>query len=96
MKNCVAWETDTNIRNRVDVLLKGCKCVAGCKIECVDTRIKMQSAVKGASVQTVKINPYQKTKVMNCYRRTAKDLHQMEEPEFAEFVFAAQHDSDSD
>lgn len=50
MKNCVVWDTDVNIqsiRERVNVLLKGCKCVTGCKHRVCGCRNKHAKCSEG-------------------------------------------------
>ena len=59
---CITWDTDENmktVRERVSLLLRGCKCVTGCKNK---RRTPLQ---KGASVLTVKTKSHREKSVMN-------------------------------
>ena len=69
----VVWDTDENmaaVRDRVNVLLKGCKCASGCQNRrCAEGRT--QCVLKAVNAQIAKtaqtpIVPHKQRKVMTC------------------------------
>ena len=72
---CITWDTDENmktVRERVSLLLRGCKCVTGCKNKVCGCKKKDTTCTegchctkKGASVLTVKTKSHREKSVMN-------------------------------
>ena len=108
MQNSVVWDTEENmqlVRERVNLLLRGCKCVTGCKnrvfgckgknskciegCQCINCENEISPAVESDELSVIALEEEVQSRG-NSY------LNEDEEDEFAEFVFAATCATDSE
>ena len=112
-KLCIVWDTEQNmqsIRERVSVLLKGCKCVTGCRKKICKCRKKGMKCTEGCQCmdcqnQTAEVLPDYDLGMIGVQEEATYTRHspylqlqdeELQDEEFSEFVFAAQDEYDID
>ena len=97
--HCITWDTDENmktVRERVSLLLRGCKCVTGCKKK--DTTCTEGCQCTNCENQVSPREERDELPVIALEEEVHSSGHMdlEERDEFAEFVFAATFDTDSE
>ena len=105
---CVVWDTEENmqtVRERVCLLLKGCKCVTGCKNRVCGCKKKQSKCTEGCQCINCENQDSQEGESDELASVALEEelhssgnvhLNEDEEDEFAEFVFAASCDTESE
>ena len=103
---CITWDTDENmktVRERVSLLLRGCKCVTGCKNKVCGCKKKDTTCTEGCQCTNCEnqVSPREERDELAVIA-LEEEVHSSghmdleERDEFAEFVFAATFDTDSE
>ena len=107
-KLCVVWDTEENmqlVRERVNLLLRGCKCVTGCKNRVCGCKRKNSNCTEGCQCINCdnEVSPAEESDELSVIALEEEVqssgnsyLNEDEEDEFAEFVFAATCTTDSE
>ena len=95
----LTWDTEENVRERVSTLLKGCKCMTGCKNRICGCRKNGRNCSEGCQCTNCENHalPSQDRQDLAdvALEETVHNSMELEEEEeFAEFVFAAAFDVD--
>ena len=105
---CVVWDMEENmqtVRERVCLLLKGCKCVTGCKNRVCGCKKKQSKCTEGCQCINCENQDSQEGESDELASVALEEelhssgnvhLNEDEEDEFAEFVFAASCDTESE
>ena len=107
-KLCVVWDREENmqlVRERVNLLLRGCKCVTGCKNRVCGCKRKNSNCTGGCQCINCdnEVSPAEESDELSVIALEEEVqssgnsyLNEDEEDEFAEFVFAATCTTDSE